>query len=589
MCGIYGVCGVDSLTTSQIKKGLHTISHRGPDDEGIYQNSHIHLGFRRLSIIDLSPKGHQPMHNEDSTVWIIFNGEIYNYQELRNKLKKNHTFHSETDTEVLIHGYEEWGMRGLLKRINGMFGFAIYDRRKKKTYLVRDRIGKKPLYYFTSKSSIAFASEIKPFFTLKEFKFSINRSIFADKWLGFPYLPDNQHTIVNNIRKVPPGYYLEIDENLRTNIIKYWELPPSSILNVSFTKSVTALEELLIDSVNKRLIADVPIGILLSGGLDSSLITALASKHSKQKIRTITISFENSAINESKYANEVAQYCNTKHTQLSLSVKDLYGSFKKNIWIYDDLNTTDSGLFSTYLLSQEIRKIGVRVILVGEGADEIFGGYSWFQLSQYPFRVLPRKVQIWMYYYCIMRQLPNENFWKYSSDFYSLFDHQDESFLKQIQRYEITYSLPNHYCMKVDKGSMASSIEARAPYMDFRVVEYARSLPDEYLLNSRVYNPYLSNEKYILRAIARKYLPSSIYQRKKKGGMIPVYELLHQGLKTDKNLILKNQVIMDVFDEEYLKKLIVSQPVAPFSKWQKEWLLWKLLVFSLWYEHFRSI
>lgn len=584
MCGIFGT--INQNKAINIEQIIDAIKHRGPDDRGEYRDSHIHLGFRRLSIIDLSSKGHQPMANEDSSVWIVFNGEIYNYQEIKKELVGKHKFQSNTDTEVLIHGYEEWGIDGLLKRINGMFAFCIYDKNEKSIYLVRDRIGKKPLYYYKNKDYLAFSSETKAFFRLKDFNFSLDDEMLK-LWMGFPYLPNNDRTILKNVYKIPPGSYAKIDFNNSLLIKKYWSITDTQE-QMDFEEATEKLEQLLIDAVNKRLVADVPVGILLSGGLDSSLITALASKYSRGKVKTINISFPNSGIDERKYAEEVASHCKTEHINLSLNTSNIYDELKNNISIYDDLSTTDSGLFSTYLLSKKIRENGIKVVLVGEGADEIGGGYSWYQLSQYPFKLLPTTVKSWMYYYAIMRS-PGKKFLSYSNHLSKLLNETKGSFFKKIQAYEIQYSLPNHYCMKVDKGTMAASIEARAPYMDYKIVELMRKIKDGYMLRSNFYNPSVSNEKYILRKIAEKYLPESIYTRKKKGGMIPLYDLLEVGLSKDKKIILENNYLNEFYGKDYLTKLIDSKPTSAIFKWQREWILWKSLLFSLWYKHFSSI
>ncbi len=585
MCGIFGIIGKNRK--ENIEKSLDAIKHRGPDDEGQYQDENILLGFRRLSIIDLSHQGHQPMSNENSTVWLIFNGEIYNFKELKNQLSSKHKWKSHTDTEVLIHGYEEWGIDKLLQKLNGMFAFCLYDKYKKTTYLTRDRIGKKPLYYYQNKKTLAFSSETKAFFKLSNFDFQIDRDMFR-LWMGFPYLPENNRTIMHNVFKVPPASYLTVSIDGQIQIKQYWQLPKKKF-SIDFQTAQHSLEKLLIDAVTKRLIADVPVGILLSGGIDSSLITAIAAKYAKKKVKTINISFENSVINETPYAQIVAGHCQTDHINLSLKIDDVYGEFKSNIDIYDDLSTADSGLFSEFLLAKKIKETGIKVVLVGEGADEIFAGYSWFQLSQYPFKFLPNTAKAWLYYYAIMRSLPRKNFFHYSNYLDNKLKENDQSFLKKIQAYEIKYSLPNHYCMKVDKATSAASIEARAPYMDYRVVEFASQIPDEYLLNSNFYNPNEPNEKYILRKIAEKYLPKSITNRKKKGGMLPVYDFLNLGLKKDEKLILSNQYLTEFYGEKYLSQLINSQPLIKPLIWQREWILWKCLIFSLWYDHFSKL
>jgi len=506
---------------------------------------------------------------------------------LRSKLSKKHKFRSSTDTEVLIHGYEEWGIDGLLGRINGMFAFCLYDKRKNICYLVRDRIGKKPLYYCAKKGSLAFASEFKSFFGLMDFTFNIDEEAFL-LWMGFSYMPDNNKTLIKDVYKIPPAHYAQI--NCRTGAVsdvkRYWSLD-SEPANLSFGEAALSVEELLTDAVSHRLVADVPVGILLSGGLDSSLITALASKNSSAKVKTINISFKGSTIDESKFAQEVSEFCHTDHMSLSIEVPDVYQKFKKLIWIYDDLSTIDGGLFSTYLLCKEVEKRGIKVVLVGEGADEVFGGYSWFGFSQYPFKLMPDFVKSWGYYYAIMR-IFDSHFLKYSNILNERLKEFNDSYFKKIQRYEIEYSLPNHYCMKLDKGSMGASVEARAPFLDYRVVSMATRLPEEYLLNGHFPDLKKPNEKFILRKIAEKYLPCDIYTRKKKGGMFPTYNILNTGLLKDSSLVLGNKLISDFWGKDYLTKLISDNPTNPILKWRREWILWKCLVFSLWFDHYNN-
>ncbi|MFH1048248.1 MAG: asparagine synthase (glutamine-hydrolyzing) [Patescibacteria group bacterium] len=581
MCGIFGIIGKNY--NESIELCLNSMKHRGPDDTGQYRDNNIVLGFNRLSIIDLSHAGHQPMTNENKSIWIVFNGEIYNYLDIKNDLSKKHHFNSETDTEVLLHGYEEYGIDGLLEKINGMFALCIYDKKENITYLVRDRVGKKPLYYYLNDKYLSFSSEVKAFFELEKFPFEIDREMF-DLFMRFPYLPDNNKTIIKNVYKVSPGCYMKISDGLKTETVSYWNLPQKEN-NVDFDSAKKQLEDLLIDSVNKRLVADVPVGILLSGGLDSSLITALASKYSKKKIKTINISYENSCIDERKYAKIVAKHCNTEHYEMHLSISDVYKEFKKNIWIYDDLSTADSGLFSEFLLAKKIKEINVKVVLVGEGADEIFGGYTWFQFALYPFKLLPNFINTIGYYYVIMRSLSGKKLIKYSQLLFKKFNETSGNFFRKIQRYEVKYSLPNHYCMKVDKGTSAASIEARAPFMDYRIVELACQLKQKFFLGSAFFQPWKAKEKYILRKIAEKYLPKEIYERKKKGGMLPVQEILDLGLKKDSDKILKNELLVSYYGKSFLEKLINEKPKNKIFAWRREWVLWKCLVFSLWFDY----
>ncbi len=582
MCGIFGVIG--EAMPLEFKACLDTLRHRGPDDEGAYSDSHVSLGFRRLSIIDLSPRGHQPMTNEDESVVIVCNGEIYNYQELRKDLIKKYTFKSETDIEVLIHGYREWGLDGLLSRINGMFAFCLYDKKTKHSYLVRDRIGKKPLYYYPRANGVTFASEVKAFFPLKYFAFQVDLEMF-EVFVGFPYLPNNTRTLIAGVDKVPPGHYVECVDGKIVRVVRYWQLPVNQ-LDISFSDAQIHLEELLTDAVEKRLVADVPVGILLSGGLDSSLITALASRVSKEQVQTITISFPGSGIDERQYAAQVAKHCNTKHLELSLCVDDMYAELEKNIGIYDDLSTVDGGLLSEFLLAQAIRKEGIKVVLVGEGADEIFGGYSWFQFAQYPFKLLPDRLNMMGYHYAVARTLSLRDTYHYARVMQKKTGGTSQDLFHQIQRHEIEYSLPNHYCMKVDKGTSAASVEARAPFMDYRIAEFAAQLPQEYFLKNKWFQPGQSNEKHILRMIAKQYLPPEIAGRKKKGGMLPIAQMLAAGLAKHGDLIEQNVILCNFFGKEYLQRLIRQQSRNVLVQHEREWVLWKCLLFVLWYGYY---
>lgn len=582
MCGIFGLIG----SKENIDGPLSTLSHRGPDDKGIYSDELVTLGHQRLSIIDLSKRGRQPMANEESDIWLVYNGEIYNFLELRNLLKKHHRFVSNTDTEVLVHGFEEWGIDTLLRKVNGMFAFCLYDRTKGYCYLVRDRIGKKPLYYFLGKNFIAFSSETKSFFKLKKFSFDIDIESL-ELLMGFPFLPDNQKTIIRNVYKVEPGSYLKVNCHDRSfKKLLYWRLEKSEKENL-FSKPVEELDKLLRNAVRLRMTADVPLGILLSGGLDSSLITAIASKESDSRVKTINISFPGTCIDEREKALMVAKHCQTDHHELKLTCKSSYKLLRENIFIFDDLSTFDSGLFSTYLLCRETRKLGVKVVLTGEGADELFGGYSWFKFSKFPFSFFPEAVKSNFYYYAIMRLFPGQKFIKYADFLKNKLMEEDQSFFKKIQYFEIKYSLPNHYCMKLDKGSSAASVEARAPFLDYRVAQFAYNLPEDYLLKGNIINRK-PNDKFILRKIAEKYLPEATVNMRKKGGLLPVYAILEEGLMQDGQLILKNQYNLHIFGKKFLRRMIDLNPKNRFSLWQREWILWRTLIFSLWFDYYKK-
>lgn len=582
MCGIFGVIG-KRYSPEEFNASLDLLSHRGPDSEGVFTDGKVSLGFKRLSIIDLSSKGNQPMANEKKDIWLVFNGEIYNFKDLRKLLSKNHLFRSQTDGEVLIHGYEEWGMDGLLERINGMYAFCLYDQKEGFCYFARDRIGKKPLYYFLSGENIFFSSEVKAFLSIKNAGIKINQDVF-ELQMGFPFLPDNKKTIFKNVFKVMPASYIKFNcDSLVGKEIQYWE-PKKHPLDISLEESVHDLDLLITDCVKKRLISDVPLGILLSGGLDSSLITALSKKFTKNDLKTITIVFPGSAIDESVFARKVAEYCRVENILLKIEVDDAYRKLKEKISIYDDLSTFDSGLFSTYLLCSAIRERGIKVLLSGEGADELFGGYSWFKISRFPFSVFSDGLKTKLYYYSIMRTYLSKYMRDYSMRMSDLLLKDEDSYFRKIQNFEIFQSLPNHYCMKIDKGSSAASVEVRCPYLDYRMVEYVLKTPEKFLLKSS--SNFYPGGKYCLRKVGEKYLPKNIAWRRKKGGMFPVYDILNNGLKNDKEIIFSNCYLNQFFGKNFLQDLVDSNPKFPINRWQREWILWRCLVFSLWFEYF---
>lgn len=585
MCGIFGVIG-ETISSEELAVCINSLKHRGPDGEGVYSDKNIYLGFRRLSILDLSSNGDQPMSNEKKNIWLVYNGEIYNFKELKQELRLNHHFISKTDSEVIVHGYEEWGIEGLLKRIEGMFAFCLYDKKRQVCFLVRDRIGEKPLYYYEKENVFAFSSEVKAFFNLSKFEFSLDEEKL-NIFFGFPYLPDNKGTITKNVFKIPPGSYLKIDlgnKNKRKEFF-YWKFDDIKTKEINLSSGKDLLYELIKDSVKKKLTADVPIGILLSGGLDSSLITAVASKMSSERIKTINISFPGSVVDESDYARKVAGFCGTEHISLRLKSLDLYGQLKDNVWIFDDPSTLDGGILSTFLMCEEVKKTGVKVLLTGEGADEVFGGYSWFFLSKLFF--IPEVIKSRLYHYAIMRVFSYSKFFNYADILKRKMDEISTDYFKKMQRFEVLYSLPNNYCMKLDRSSSAASVETRHPYLDYRIIELSKSLnANSFLRFDQKKRKYFG--KYILRLVAENLLPREIAFRRKRGGMLPVAEILKEGLKKDDGLILENEYLVNFFGKKELERLLKRKSTFLPFVWEKEWLLWKFLVFSLWLSKYKE-
>ena len=375
MCGICGKLAFDSqeaISPSLIRAMADTIRHRGPDDDGYYVSGQIGLGFRRLSIIDLK-SGHQPLSNEDGSVWIVFNGEIYNYQELRAfLLEKGHVFKTRTDTEVIVHLYEEFGP-SCLERLRGMFAFAIWDGNTKSLFLARDRVGIKPLYYYLTGTSLVFASEIKAILADP----SVDRSVapeFIDRFLTFQYMP-GEETLLKGIQKLAPGHYLLVKDG-QTQIRQYWDLQfEESVQHKSVEQVETDLLSLLSETVNQHMIADVPVGVLLSGGVDSTGILSLAIDQTDKKISTFTVGFsgENFA-DERPYARIAAEKYGTQHYEMTITAGDFASFLPGYVWHMEE-PVCEPPAIALYYVSKLARK-HVTVLLSGEGGDEAFAGYS---------------------------------------------------------------------------------------------------------------------------------------------------------------------------------------------------------------------
>lgn len=587
MCGICGVVTQSHDREKITRQFCERIEHRGPDQHGIFSGKeNVVFGHQRLSIIDLSENGRQPMKSQDGSIVVVFNGEIYNYRELYRELSSRYVFRSKSDTEVLIYGYIEWGIDVLLEKLRGMFAFALLDVNQGVFHLVRDRIGIKPVYYIAQDNFFAFSSEIKSFTKLPQNIFSFTPDLQKMKLLlGFNFLPDNENTIIEGIKKLPPGSYMTVEchhgKVLKQK--KYWHLQSQEdIHSLSFEEAAERLDHLLNDTVREHLSSDVPVGTLLSGGLDSSLISALVKKNAgNNNVETFNAMFHH-PMDESMYAKKVSQYIGTTHHVIPIDVKEINDNIEKYIYYYDDLSTFDGGLMTTKLLCDKIRQRGIKVLLLGEGADEIFGGYSWFGLSQLPFSLLPHSLQTACYYFAISR---NTAFWPFQciAHLKNLYNkNRDREIFDRISRFEVEYQLPNHYFMKVDKGSMASSIEARVPYVDHRVVEFVYSLPRSYKLNGKFYNHWASNEKYILRKIAEKYLPYDIVWRKKRGFMLPINDVLQANISKVKDYALAQGSISRQIFGKRIEKIFNPSSNSLIAR-QNEWMLWRIFLLEVWY------
>jgi asparagine synthase (glutamine-hydrolysing) len=572
MCGICGKFAFganEKVSPALLKAMADMIHHRGPDDEGYYVSGPVGLGFRRLSIIDLQ-SGHQPLSNEDDSIWIIFNGEIYNYKELRTLLLgKGHVFKTQTDTEVIVHLYEEFGL-DCLQKLRGMFAFAIWDGNGRTLLLARDRVGIKPLYYCLGDSSLVFASEIKAVLADP----SINRKMapeLIDRFLTFQYMP-GEDTLLNGITKLAPGHYL-LAKNGKAVIRQYWDLHfgvPSE--GASFQDAEAELLSLLAETVNLHMVADVPVGVLLSGGVDSTGILSLAVNATDKKISTFTVGFSGDKVpDERPYARLAAEKFGTQHYDMTISADDFAAFLPRYIWHMEE-PVCEPPAIALYYVSKLARRY-VTVLLSGEGGDEAFAGYSnyrnlvWLEhlkaggrslndalaksisLADTAFRSHrfskygPLMNERFPDYYYSRTSNPHSFTGNtlgkiYSADFTRTIDR--ERSLEPVRRlqnhvrgqntlnamlYIDTKSwLPDDLLIKADKMTMANSIELRVPLLDHRVLEFAASLRPGLKLNGR-------NTKYILKKALSKKIPSEIRNRKKAGFPVPYESWLRTDLR----------------------------------------------------------
>jgi len=623
VCGFIGVYHYNSskiIEESLVIEMRDTMIHRGPDDCGVYlsPDRKLGLGHRRLSIIDLSLRGRQPMSDNEGKIWIVYNGEVYNFLELKKDLEKKYTFRSKTDTEVLIYLYKEYG-KEMVHKLRGMFAFAIWDERKKELWLVRDRLGIKPLYYTFVDGKFIFASEIKAILKDPSVKRELNEEGFYH-YLSFLTTPPPQ-TLFQGIYKIPAGHMLTINGDGSYKLEQYWDVfdnvkPSYGKDEVFYTER---LLELLRESVKLRMVSDVPIGVFLSGGIDSSTNTALFSEFTND-VKTFSIGFKGQEkYNEFQYARKMANLFHTKHHEVIIDEDDLI-NFLDQLVYYQDEPIADPVCVPVYFVSKLARDNGVTVCQVGEGADELFCGYPMWgimlklnQLSRY-WRLAPSLVRTLglkgielvgkgqSRYYELLRRAHNEEsvFWGGADAFNK---QQKKSFLSPrlrnkfknsssyeiVEKYykrflaktpihdylnfmtylDISFRLPELLLMRVDKMSMAVSLEARVPFLDHKLVEFAMSIPQ----SVKVRNGEL---KHIMKKTVERVIPREIIYRKKQGFGVPVKEWSFRELGNfTKEKLVKFSNQTDFFHKPAIEKMFIKRRGDE---------LWFLLNFILWYE-----
>lgn len=621
MCGICGFVSRKNITQEQLKHMNDTMYHRGPDDSGeeIFAGRdgyRVGLAQRRLSIMDLSMLGHQPMHSCDERLVIAYNGEIYNFLELRRELK-DYPFRSRCDTEVILAAYLKWGI-SCVERFQGMFAISLYDREKEELCLVRDRIGKKPLYYWLDGENLVFASELKPIMECPGFDKSIRKDVI--KRYLYQQCVNEPDSIFENVYKVEPGQMVRFKQG-RLSKHKYWDI--AKVYHAKKQEAVGSYEEakeelkaILKDAVRKRMIADVPVGAFLSGGYDSSLVTAIAQSVSSEPVKTYSIGFHEERYNEAKYAKEVARHLGTRHTELYIdeqSMFDMVDSIPK----YYDEPFADSSQIPSMLVAGLAAK-DVTVVLSGDGGDEFFCGYNIYDnvaqaqkldalgrmtyaVCRFPpfeklglFERLPFRVQVVAgnfapetktqlggrtYINAIEKMLPQSGVpFKFPVE--SKY-HENNWQARRMLLDEETY-LPGDILCKVDRASMKCSIEARCPILDVNVMEYSYRLPHAYKYSGGV-------KKRILKDIAYDYIPRELLDRPKVGFGVPLDKWMRGPLKDALQdmcspAFLKRQGIFDArYVHEFISTYLKNGDKGPASGANYSKVAWSFFVFQQWY------
>jgi asparagine synthase (glutamine-hydrolysing) len=636
MCGIVGFLShrdVDIPNYEVLRAMRDTLVHRGPDDSGEFirpldeGGPFVFFGHRRLSIIDLAG-GHQPLSNENKTVWVVFNGEIYNFEELRSRLETlGHQLKTNSDTEVIAHAYEEYG-EGCFQQLNGMFAIGIWDELQKRLVLARDRLGKKPLYYSLMNGTFLFASELKGILAYPQFSREVNPLSFM-KYLFFEYVP-SPHTIFKDAQKLPPSSYL-IWQKGRIEVKEYWSpfSAESTERNLPEAEVELRMLELLRSSVKRRLISDVPLGVFLSGGIDSSTITAFAQKEVPGKVKTFSIGFEDPSFDESKYAFLASKYLGTEHHEQTMTPADLLNLVPSLPDILDE-PMADASILPTYLLSRFTRE-HVTVALGGDGGDELFAGYPTYLAHKFarPYEtfgknlhpligllgnLLPVSDDNISFDFKVKKFLsgmgypdPIRNFvWLGSFPFPELkkvlspeittpFDpirlveeissYEREFPLKDkttlLQYLDLRLYLQEDILVKVDRASMACSLEVRAPFLDYELVEFVMNLPSSLKLRR-------FTSKYLLKKVMKGRLPNEVIYRKKKGFGVPIAKWVKGPLRElFGDLLSFDRIKKEGFlNPSYVSSLLQDHLV---NKKDNRKQLWTLLVWELWLNRYHLL
>jgi len=619
MCGITGFVDFNKkLSAQHLHAACNTLKHRGPDDEGFVtidsSFATIGLAHRRLSVLDLSPSGHQPMYSDDRKIVIILNGEIYNFKEIRQELEqKGFSFSTRSDAEVIIKAYQQFGM-DCLQQFIGMFSLVIYDEQKQKVFLVRDRPGVKPLYYYCKDDCILFASELKAFHQFPDFKKEINHSALS-LYFKYGYIKA-PYCIFKDTYKLLPGHYAEIDLNNKNlqlhqywNVLDYYNKPT---IDINEKEAIKHLEDLCISAFKYRMVSDVPVGIFLSGGYDSSLVAAILQKNAADKIKTFTIGFKENKFNEAHYAKQVAEYIGTEHYEYYCTNEDATEIIPELPFFYDE-PFGDSSSIPTILVSRLAKK-HVTVALSADGADEIFAGYNSYDQLMRGNKIkneLPEFAKKGMSYLLNLSHhqkhkkiaaillmnniiLENDLLSRYflnseCNELIKNYDKADDINLVDAKQLPLKNSTINallavdyqiymadDILVKVDRASMSMGLEAREPLLDHRIVEWVAQMPLSFKYNN-------GKKKYLFKQLANQYLPGKMMHRPKMGFGIPLEKWMKEDFKKIIQQTLDNQSLQKhgLFDEKY-----VADSLTHFfsGKRNNSRQIWLIFMFQLWWK-----
>ena len=615
ICGIFNYAGGPPPDQRWLRAMTASLHHRGPDDDGFLCDDPAALGFRRLSIIDLEG-GHQPIPNEDETCWIVLNGEIYNYRDLTRQLQDaGHRFRTRSDVESVLHGYEAWG-RDVTNRLNGMFGFAVWDGKQRCLLLARDHLGIKPLYYYDDGRRLLFASELKAILQDESVPRDLDHEALG-VFLALGYVPAPR-TLFKGIRKLPPGHRLHVDAG-GARLERYWTRVPEIQHDISDVAAVEGYAERLRRAVERQMVSDVPIGCLLSGGVDSGVVTAIMSELSSEPVRTFSVGFaEPGDWNELDEAHETAQLFRTEHHPLTISAADYVDFFAESFWYLEEPVLSQS-TFAYYFLTRLARQ-HVKVVLTGQGADEPLAGYDRYRgekmaaslgwlagssVSQRLVRALPRAEKLRRAARSLGERDPVARF----AQIHALFSPADLSRLlapdvaaaipaldateplrywqrdvehldglSQLLYIDTRMSLPDDLLFYGDKLAMANSLEARVPLLDWELVEYIESLPPRLKLRGW-------NGKYVHKLAARRWLPEGVIRRRKKGFGTPVDAWFQRELEgfVLSTILGTGSVCRELFDAEFIRQLVVEHRQRHRDHRRR---LFALLSFELWHRRF---